>query len=157
MEFRKNYTKVERVSAPVEGKTKTKGSFKEECDINNIMKRFEKTGILPEMIKAKPQYGDFSNPLDFQDAMNLVVHANEQFAALPARVRDRFGNDAARFLEFAQDGSNRDEMKKLGLLSPEALERDAGALAAKIEGPKPSEGNSEGPVSGKKGKNQEKD
>lgn len=88
---------------------------KDECDINVILKRFEKTGVLPEMIKSQPHYGDFSSVPDFQAAQNIVAHANEQFAALDAHIRKRFGNDPAEFLAFASDPSNQDEMIRLGL------------------------------------------
>lgn len=90
-------------------------SSKEECDINNIMKKFERTGQLPDMIKTNPKYGDFSEPLSYQEAQNIVIHANEQFAALSAKVRERFSNNPQKFLEFCHDPENAQEMVKLGL------------------------------------------
>jgi len=96
--------------------------FKEECDINHLLARYNKTGQLPGLIKENPMYGDFSNPLDFQEAQNLIIHANSQFNALSARTRDRFANDPQKFLEFATNPSNREEMAKLGLLNEKALE-----------------------------------
>lgn len=97
------------------GKGRTKQSFKDECNINNIMKKFQTTGQLPEMIKSNPRYGDFSEPLTYQEAQNVVVMANEQFANLSAKVRERFGNDPQKFLEFCHDPENGIEMVKLGL------------------------------------------
>lgn len=103
--------------------TRTKQQFKDECNINNIMKKFERTGELPNMIKAEPQYGDFSTPMEFQEAMNTVNHATEQFENLSAKVRERFGNDPAKFLEFATNGENAEEMAKMGLIKEEAVKR----------------------------------
>jgi len=102
-----------------------KQSFKEECDINNILKKYEKTGVLPDMIRNNPQYGDFSNVGTYQDAFMVVQKAHEQFNALDARVRDRFQNDPAQFLEFTSDARNLPEMEKLGMAipkSPKAVE-----------------------------------
>jgi len=95
--------------------TFVKQYFKDECDINNILNRFEKTGILPDLIKQNPQYGDFSELPDYQQAIELVQKAQEQFTSLSAKIRDRFENDPAKFLEFATDPKNIDEMVTLGL------------------------------------------
>lgn len=86
-----------------------------ECDINNIMKRFEKTGELPGMIKENPMYGDFSDVKTFQESLDIVNLAQEQFAALSAKVRARFDNDPAKFLEYATDPKNAEDMVSLGL------------------------------------------
>lgn len=134
--FRTNYQPQVKVVAPVQPKGKpgrTKQSFKDECDINNIMKKFATKGILPEMIKRNPVYGDFSEPLDYQESCNLVLRADEQFQALPARVRERFQNSPAKFLEFAASPENALEMARMGLLTPEARERVLKASQPKID------------------------
>jgi len=94
---------------------KTKQAFRDECDINQILRRYNATGVLPDLIKKNPQYGDFSDPTTFQDAQNVVLHAKDQFANLSATLRDRFSNDPIKFLEFTADPSNLPEMVKLGL------------------------------------------
>lgn len=101
---------------------RTKQSFKEECDINSILKKFERTGVVPGNAKT-PKYGDFSEGTTYQEALNLVITAEQQFASLPARARERFQNDPAKFLDFATNASNADEMAKMGLIKPEAIER----------------------------------
>ena len=57
----------------------------------------------------------------FQEAMEIVELAKLQFAALDAHVRKRFDNDPAKFLEFAEDPKNGQELVKMGL----AVERKA--------------------------------
>lgn len=113
---------------PKEGRTKQ--SFKAECDINNILKRYEKSGLLPDLIKTNPQYGDFSNVPDYQESLNIVHKAHEQFALLDSRVRKRFDNDPAKFLAFASDPHSGDEMVALGLAtivpSPETPTKGSG-------------------------------
>jgi len=92
----------------------TQQQFKNECDINNILRNVEK-GILPDLIKTNPQYGDFTKVTDYQEALNTVLFAKEQFLALPSQVRERFGNDPSLFLEFATEPANMESMVELGL------------------------------------------
>ena len=93
----------------------TKQSFKEECDINNIVRKFETQGILPDNIRSNPQYGDFTNLPSYQESLNVVIEANERFTDLPAKVRKRFDNDPGKLIDFCQDPKNLDEMVELGL------------------------------------------
>lgn len=95
--------------------SKTKQSFSQDADINNIMKKYIERGILPDMISANPQYGDFSEVGDYQNALNTVIKANEQFDALPSHLRDKFANEPANFLEFTANPANIEEMYELGL------------------------------------------
>ena len=99
----------------------TKQSDAKDCDINAIFKRYERTGQLPDMIVRDGSYGDFSDVPTYQEALNIVIRAKEQFMALDAGVRNRFDNDPAKFLAFATDEKNYDEMEKMGLLKPEII------------------------------------
>lgn len=89
--------------------------FKDECDINVILERFNVTGQLP-VSPLQPQFGDFSGITDYQTALNAVLDAQESFDSLPARIRERFANDPAAFVDFCLDEANRDEMQALGLI-----------------------------------------
>lgn len=109
--------KVSTAFPPEEGRTKQ--SFKAECDINNIMARFQKTGVLAFANQHEARYGDVTG-VDFAEAMRIVADARSMFADMPARLRDRFQNDPARFLEFVQNPANKEEARALGLLKPEA-------------------------------------
>lgn len=92
----------------------TQQHFAEECDINTIVDRFMKTGVMPEGI-VQPQYGDYSEVMDFQSAQNAIRSASENFFAMPAAIRARFQNSPQVFLEFFGDPANQDEAIKLGL------------------------------------------
>lgn len=95
----------------------TKQSFVAECDINNIIKQYKQTGMVRH-ISAKAQAGaylDLPDEVDFQVALNLVNSAEASFATLPAKVRDRFHNSPAEFLQFMSDPNNVEEMIALGL------------------------------------------
>lgn len=117
--------------------SKVKQQFAEEMNINNIMRKYNRTGILPDLIKQNPVYADFSNVPDYQESLNRVILAQEQFMALPADVRKRFGNDPEQFLNFAQDPSHVEEMIEMGLATrKEKKAPESGAHVAKT-GEKP--------------------
>ena len=98
------------------GPTVTKQSMKEECDINNILARYVKTGLLTPVVKRPPMFMDVSNVGDYRTAVENVQQAQELFANLDSGTRARFNNDPAEFLDFAVDNDNRDELRELGLL-----------------------------------------
>lgn len=101
----------------------TKQEFAEECDINTIMRRYETTGQIDHVNRRQPQYGDFASSVSFHEAMNTVIAAEDMFAALPASIRDRFGNDPENLLKFLDDPANKDEAIELGIVraaEPEA-------------------------------------
>lgn len=95
--------------------SKTKQSFADETNINKIIERFNKTGQLPNLIKQDPKYGDYSNPQTYQESLNTIHLANEQFESLSAKVRNKFQNDPIKLLEFVSDPKNLEEMYNLGL------------------------------------------
>jgi phage internal scaffolding protein len=101
--------------------SRTQQHFRDECDINTILERFNVTGQLPAG-SVQPQYGDFSGITDYQSALNAVMAAQNSFFALPAKIRAKFDNDPALFVEFASDEANKDEMKALGLLREETAQ-----------------------------------
>lgn len=96
---------------------RVKQSFKDECDINNILAQYRQTGMIRHVQAnaALGVYADLPDALDFQESMNLVLAAEQSFMSLPAKVRDRFQNNPAEFLAFMSDPGNVDEMIKLGL------------------------------------------
>lgn len=104
----------------------TKQCFKDEADVNTIMARYLSTGELPVVSDRIPQYLDVTG-LDYQEMQNQVVQANHLFAELPSVLRNRFQNDPGLFIEYCQDESNHDEMRKLGLLRLQESDRGVGA------------------------------
>ena len=107
----------------------TQQHFAAECDINNIMKRYQNTGILTEPGLGsgfRPMFGDFSDVSDYQTAQNAVIEVQDAFAQLPSRVRARFDNDPAALLEFLGKEENRDEAVSLGLVNSPSVNFDGG-------------------------------
>lgn len=110
---------------------RTKQQFKDECDINNIMKKYERNLMLDHVNRYGGQYADVTGDVDYQTALNTIISAEEAFFSIPAKIRARFENDPQRFLEFVSDPSNREEMGKMGLLKkavaqPESKSREPG-------------------------------
>lgn len=105
-----------------EGKSRTSQEFAEDSDINNIIARYYKTGTLPMYMDREMLEGDVDF-MSYHEMQNAIASANSMFAALPAVVRARFDNDPAKFVEFVADEKNVEEARKLGLLSPEAVDR----------------------------------
>lgn len=93
----------------------TKQSFKRECTISEMVAKARRTGVLPYVQDKPGLYGDFSKVPTYQEALNVVLRAEEQFGGLDAAVRDRFANDPVRFLAFMEDPKNVEEAIRLGL------------------------------------------
>lgn len=106
--------KIGTDASAARAKTVVKQSFKEECDINRIMAKYQKTGVVSWLSKHEGRYADVTG-FDFMESMNTIAKANEMFADLPSKVRGRFANDPVRFLEFMHDPESVDESYKLGL------------------------------------------
>ena len=93
----------------------TQQQFKDECDINNIIKTYSQTGVLP-VSKKVGAFLDVSNVTDYQTSLQTVYEAQRAFDALPSKIRTRFENDPNLLLAFIEDDKNYDEALSLGLL-----------------------------------------
>ena len=104
--FRTAYSGVYRSGISFDPSTRiVKGSFKDECDINRIMAKYQRTGQLPEVRSRAGQFVDVSAMPEYLDALNLVIEAQDTFAALPAEIRRECSNDPAVFLDRCNDPS----------------------------------------------------
>jgi len=110
--------------------SRTKQSFRDECDINHILKRWERDGVISHFNRFEGSYGDFSNFGDYHESINQVNRAQEMFMSLPSKIRSQFNNDPGRFVDFASNPANLDAMVDMGLavrrLPPAERTPDAG-------------------------------
>ncbi len=99
-------------------KIRTKQSFKEECDINKIMKKYRKTGQMDpaSMNTREAIFADVSGYGDYQEMQAKIQNASEAFMTLSAEIRTRFKNDPGKLLEFMADDTNIPEARELGIL-----------------------------------------
>lgn len=93
----------------------TRQEFREECDINTIVRQFGLTGKMPEF-PHPAEYGDFSDVHDYQSALNALIAADSAFMEFPAEVRGRFEHNPQKLMEFLAVKENRAEAQKLGLI-----------------------------------------
>lgn len=102
----------------------TRQEFKEQCDLERIIKRFAQT---PDGMRALQNAQGFIEGLRFEDvttipdyrtALDAVNAADAKFMALPAVVRRQFENDPAQFLDFCKDPNNLDQLRVWGLAKP---------------------------------------
>lgn len=115
MKFRKPYDGPRRHTLTCKGPSLTRQSFAQECDINYILRKYQKTGLVEHVNKFQGNYADLTDIPTYQDALNKVIEANDAFSSLPSSIRKRFGNDPEEFLAFVSDPTNADEMVQLGL------------------------------------------
>lgn len=107
------------------GGGRTHQSMADECNVNKIMAKFERDGVLSHVAQYEGNYGDFTGAMDYHAALNQVIQAGEMFMSLPASVRREFENDPGLFLDFCEDPENEDAMREMGLLPPKAAEDPA--------------------------------
>lgn len=105
---------------------------KDDCDINNILEKYRRTGVVNHLNKYGEQYGDFTQ-IDYQTAQNQVATVNSMFADLPAQERARFNNEPQQFLEFIAQQSNIDDMSD-GIIGNNS--RNDSELAQDVQGDK---------------------
>lgn len=74
--------------------------MKEEVDINNIVRRFGLTYDLPAW-RGEGMYGDFTGISDYESAVAKIRAVDDRFLAMPAEIRDRFKNDPAELVRWA--------------------------------------------------------
>lgn len=107
-------------SKPSEHTSPTKQAFKDSCDINKILEKWNKGQEITHINPKTPLYGDFTQFVDLQDSINRVNAAEQAFSELPAAVRSWASNDPVRFLELATDPANEEALIEMGLLPPDS-------------------------------------
>lgn len=96
---------------------RTKQEMKDECDINQILRRFQKTGMVNHLASGVPQFGDVSGVTDFRSAVERVEVARGFFDRLPSPIRKEFDNDPVAFVDAFSDAAQRPRLEELGLIA----------------------------------------
>ena len=112
----------------IDPKSMTDQSCKDECDINMIMRKYEKTKTVTHLNTYEGEYGNFIGAADYHAAQNMMASANQMFSSLPSKIRDRFNNNPAEFLAFVEDDKNESELVSMGLAKarPDPIPQGAG-------------------------------
>lgn len=114
----------------------TKQCFKDESDINFIVKKFGlhhsvnkdgsiNTSNIPEEyftslsssgVSDVSAYSSLLDGKSYQDVLNAIASVSTSFEYLPSAIRSRFKNDPSLFLDYVKNPDNIPEMTKLGLI-----------------------------------------
>lgn len=140
--IRKPHDPHGRVKQHIGERSRTQQHLRDETDINHIMRKYEKTGILTHVARYAGEYGDFSGVPDYKTGIERIQAAEDMFMSLPARIREKFQNDPGKFIDFATNPENQAELRTLGLAPPEPPVAERSKLVA--------EGGSEPPKEAKK-------
>lgn len=111
----KSFERSKGTETPVGKVSLTKQSFGDDCNINTIMAKHMKTGLIEHLNPRTPMYGDFSMVNDFHSALERVTEAQEQFALLPSAVRNLVANDPERLLKALTDPEETAALAEAGL------------------------------------------
>ncbi len=91
---------------------RTKQSFRDETDINQILKRAQKSGTISHLNKYEARYGDFSG-FDFFDAQLQISKGAQIFDELPVELRREFNQSPAEFFDYVNDPANKERLVEL--------------------------------------------
>jgi phage internal scaffolding protein len=118
--IRSRYSPRVRVQFDFVQPSRTQQHFKDECDIDRILKKYSTTGFLVDPLapRREPLFGDFSESMSFMEAQTRIARVREAFDSLPSQIRDRFANDPHRLLAWCEDPANQKEAIELGLIPP---------------------------------------
>ena len=142
---RDRFSKVKVTVEEVEAVVPTMQEFKDQCNINYIMKRWQ-AGIAPPawMTSKTPHYGDFSDlPVSFDEAHRIMQLGEEAFNALPLAMRHELDHDPRNL-----DNAPIELFEKYGLVkkpvgqtsgTPEAG-KPVGQRSGDLRSPKPPKG-----------------
>lgn len=124
-------TARKRVQVHPVGDSKTKQEFKQDVDVNFIVKKFQMTGSVSHLARAKPQFADVSNAVSLHAAMNMMKEATKGFSDLSSAIRAEAGNSPVRFLEMLESEEGTADLVEAGL----QLELPTGEPVPEVEVP----------------------
>lgn len=116
-------------------------SQKDQSDINKIMDKYYKTGMVTHLSRKQGQYADLTQIKDYQSSLQTVIDANASFMTLPSAVRKKFQNNPQELLQFLEDPNNKQEAIQLGLIQApiptEQKQNDSTITKQSVAEPKP--------------------
>jgi len=112
---RGKYSKRIAVIAPSADDGMTQQHFKDQVDINNILAKYRRTGVVEHVKKARELYGDFTELGEYARDLDKVAKAQQTFEMMPAEIRNQFKNSIQGFFEFIGDEKNKDQCVKWGI------------------------------------------
>lgn len=99
---------------------RTKQTFKDETDINKIIRKAQKAGTVSHLIKHGAHYGDYADVPTLLEAHERISAGQAIFDELPSELRQEFGGSQFEFFKFVNDPANVDRLQEVlpGLAAP---------------------------------------
>lgn len=98
---------------PTGGPSVTQQQFREQANINSIVRTIMRTGVVPAHNKP-PIFMEVPS-ISYHEMLNSITNVDQAFSSLKASLRNRFRN-AGNLLMFIENPANREEAIKLGLI-----------------------------------------
>ena len=95
----------------------TDQQWKDETDVNKIIEKHKKVGVISHLSKKQGQYADMSNISSLQESLIKIQSASMKFKELPQELRDKIHNDPLQLEGFLTDPKNNEYLESLGLKS----------------------------------------
>lgn len=92
----------------------TEQGHKKECDVNEIIKKYDREGVITHVNRFEAMYADVS-AISFENGLRIQQEISEKFMELPSEIRKRFENSPLEYLKFLGDPRNNEEAIALGL------------------------------------------
>lgn len=78
-------------------------SFRESCDINNLVARFN-AGDVTALSRTQGAFFDATAlPHTYAEMLNTVINAEQTFNSLPLEIREKFDNSYVKWLSMMDD------------------------------------------------------
>ncbi|QXP08131.1 MAG: internal scaffolding protein [Arizlama microvirus] len=92
----------------------TEQGHKDECDVNNIIKKYDSTGLLTHVAKFEAVFADVGS-VDFKEALDRQIEIGNRFMELPSEIRKTFENNPVNYLSFLEKPENYAKSVEMGL------------------------------------------
>lgn len=93
----------------------TEQAHKDQCDVNKIIAKYDRSGVITHINTFEAQFGDLSG-VDYKMMKDKVARAQTMFEQLPSNIRNEFDNNAEHLLHFMDNPNNRDKAISMGLI-----------------------------------------
>lgn len=115
--FYTSYNRPPRVASGAGGASMTQQQFAQECDINYIVKRAQRTGVIPVVSTQEMIFGTLDEDT-FKQRMDKMAEIKSYFDGLPAEIRLHYQNSVNEFIAAMNTEEGIEEGRKLGIIAP---------------------------------------
>ena len=101
-------------------------SFRESCDINNIVERFN-SGDVSVLSRSQGAFFDATQlPHTYAEMLKTVINAEQTFNSLPLDIREKFDNSYVKWLSMMDDVEQFALMMGVSKETPDGFEDTGG-------------------------------